>query len=258
MGAIRSFGGVRSVSCTRTNASRILWLGLFRTRKHVRSSHNISMKRESPLLEWPVGGSEVAALARGLDADSSPLGAASTWPKALRTTLELMLPTHAQMVLFWSFDLVAFYNDAYAPTIGFKHPAAFGKPVAENWAEASGYVEHDTVEFRLRRFDGDPRWHLVRAHPVQDSEARKGIGDDDAAPMRWIGTNTDINDQKEAQQRRALTTLIQRLLAFSPRQTLDPRADLVDQPCDAARIRNAASRRPGCRRLHRHFSGRHR
>ena len=93
------------------------------------------MKRESSLLEWPAGASEAAALARGLDAHSSPLGAASTWPKALRTTFELMLPAHAQMVLFWGPDLVALYNDAYAPTIGLKHPAAFGKPAAENWSE---------------------------------------------------------------------------------------------------------------------------
>ncbi|MEB0058156.1 PAS domain-containing protein [Variovorax sp. LG9.2] len=93
------------------------------------------MKRESSLLGWPAGAGEAAALARGLDARRSPLGAPPAWPQALRTTLELMLPAHAQMVLFWGPELVALYNDAYAPTIGLKHPTAFGRPAAENWAE---------------------------------------------------------------------------------------------------------------------------
>ncbi|CAN5741144.1 hypothetical protein BH11PSE13_BH11PSE13_04710 [soil metagenome] len=93
------------------------------------------MERESSLLDWPTGASDTAALARALDAGRSPLGAASTWPQALRSTFELMLPAHAQMILFWGPDLVALYNDAYAPTIGRKHPAAFGRPAQENWAE---------------------------------------------------------------------------------------------------------------------------
>ncbi|RZI94559.1 MAG: PAS domain S-box protein, partial [Variovorax sp.] len=48
-----------------------------------------------------------------------------------------------------------------------------------------------STEFRLRRHDGVYRWHLVRAHPDTTEE--------DGAPVRWTGTNTDINDQKEAQ-----------------------------------------------------------
>jgi two-component sensor histidine kinase len=46
-----------------------------------------------------------------------------------------MLPAQAQIVLFWGPDFVALYNDAYAPTIGDKHPIALGRPARENWAE---------------------------------------------------------------------------------------------------------------------------
>jgi hypothetical protein len=33
-----------------------------------------------------------------------------------------MLTAQAQIVLFWGREFVALYNDAYAPTIGDKHP----------------------------------------------------------------------------------------------------------------------------------------
>ena len=46
-----------------------------------------------------------------------------------------MLPAMAQIVLFWGPDYIALYNDAYAPTIGDKHPRALGRPAREHWAE---------------------------------------------------------------------------------------------------------------------------
>jgi signal transduction histidine kinase len=46
-----------------------------------------------------------------------------------------MLRAGTQIVMFWGPDLVALYNDAYAPGIGDKHPRALGRPARENWAE---------------------------------------------------------------------------------------------------------------------------
>jgi PAS domain S-box-containing protein len=46
-----------------------------------------------------------------------------------------MLSAQAEIVMFWGEDFVALYNDAYAPTIGEKHPQALGRPARENWAE---------------------------------------------------------------------------------------------------------------------------
>jgi PAS domain S-box-containing protein len=37
--------------------------------------------------------------------------------------------------MFWGPQYVALYNDAYAPTIGDKHPAALGRPAQEFWSE---------------------------------------------------------------------------------------------------------------------------
>ncbi|WP_167449242.1 sensor histidine kinase [Mesorhizobium hawassense] len=84
---------------------------------------------------WPRGKGEVAGLIRGYDWDSSPLGPPEAWTPSLRTTVELMLAARAEIVLFCGPDFAALYNDAYAPTIGDKHPRALGRPARENWAE---------------------------------------------------------------------------------------------------------------------------
>ncbi|RTM00944.1 MAG: hybrid sensor histidine kinase/response regulator, partial [Hyphomicrobiales bacterium] len=84
---------------------------------------------------WPSGNSEVAGLIRGYSWDSSPLGPPDAWTPSLRTTVDLMLAAQAEIVLFCGPDFVALYNDAYAPTIGDKHPRALGRPARENWAE---------------------------------------------------------------------------------------------------------------------------
>lgn len=55
--------------------------------------------------------------------------------------------------------------------------------------EAGGSYE---TEFRLRRHDGVYRWHIARAVPILDAEGRL---------VRWIGTNTDIDDQKRTAEK---------------------------------------------------------
>ena len=67
--------------------------------------------------------------------DRSPLGPVGQWSPALISTVRLMLSSKAEIVLFWGPDLCALYNEAYAPTIGDKHPGALGRPARESWAE---------------------------------------------------------------------------------------------------------------------------
>ena len=55
---------------------------------------------------------------------------------------------------------------------------------------ASGEPWEDT--FLLRRYDGVMRWHLSRARPIRDKSGRV---------VRWFGTNTDITDQREMEQK---------------------------------------------------------
>ena len=60
------------------------------------------------------------------------------------------------------------------------------------WAAARENGEQYEVRFRLRRYDGVYRWHIARAVPIHD-----GMGNVDY----WVGTNTDIEDQKAAESR---------------------------------------------------------
>lgn len=57
------------------------------------------------------------------------------WDPALQTALTLLLGSEAQIVMFSGPDYRAWYNDAYAPTIGDKHPAALGQPAHLHWHE---------------------------------------------------------------------------------------------------------------------------
>ena len=91
--------------------------------------------------EFPLGGGGMGALIRELDWSKTSLGPISGWPPHLKGTISLMLPAQAQIVLFWGPEFVALYNDAYAPTIGDKHPRALGRPARENWAELWGDLE---------------------------------------------------------------------------------------------------------------------
>jgi len=82
-------------------------------------------------------------------------------------------------------------GDAWARVV---HPDDVGA-ARERWTQALASGRSYETEFRLRRHDGAYRWHLGRAEPLV---AHGRI-------VRWIGSNTDIEDQKETQ--RALADL---------------------------------------------------
>ncbi len=95
---------------------------------------------------FPFGGGNMGALIRALDWSQTSLGPLADWPAHLKAVVNLMLPAEAQIVVFWGPDFVALYNDAYAPTIGEKHPRALGRPAQQNWEEL-----WDDLEPLLRR-----------------------------------------------------------------------------------------------------------
>jgi signal transduction histidine kinase len=81
------------------------------------------------------GGGEMGERIRAMDWSTTPLGPVDNWPQSLRSALSHLLPSKAQIAMFWGPDLVTLYNDAYRPVLGAKHPAALGAPVREVWAE---------------------------------------------------------------------------------------------------------------------------
>src|SRR2546430_2366924 len=58
------------------------------------------------------------------------------------------------------------------------------------WEHATRIGTSFALEYRLRRGDGEFRWHAFRALPVRDAD-----GDIDL----WIGTATDIEDHKRVE-----------------------------------------------------------
>ncbi|MDF1704381.1 MAG: SpoIIE family protein phosphatase [Aeromicrobium sp.] len=79
---------------------------------------------------------ELRAVYDAVDWASTSLGPVSTWSTSLRDVVDLMLHSHFPMTLLWGEDFVLVYNDAYAPMIGEKHPAALGATSQETFGEA--------------------------------------------------------------------------------------------------------------------------
>jgi PAS domain S-box-containing protein len=63
---------------------------------------------------------------------------------------------------------------------------------AERWQSALATATVYEMEFRLRQADGSYRWHITRAVPVKDAAG---------SVVRWIGTNTDIQEQRETRSK---------------------------------------------------------
>src|SRR5512145_3470486 len=84
---------------------------------------------------WLAGGGEMGARIRALDWASTPLGPLETWPQSLRSAVSILLPSKAQIALFWGPELITLYNDAYRPVFGAKHPGALGMPIRQSWNE---------------------------------------------------------------------------------------------------------------------------
>jgi hypothetical protein len=96
---------------------------------------NSNPTRNAELQALFPGDSEVAALMRRTDWSATPLGDPRTLPKSLLTMLSMLLRSRYQMWLGSGPDLLFFYNHAYRPRLGVKHPHSLGAPTRELWAE---------------------------------------------------------------------------------------------------------------------------
>jgi len=102
-----------------------------------------------------VGDSEMARLMRAYDWAATPLGPVSGWASSLKVALGLLLSSRFEMWLGWGDDIAFFYNDAYRPTLGGKHPQSLGRPVSLIYPEI-----WDDIKGRMRSVydDGASTW----------------------------------------------------------------------------------------------------
>jgi len=126
---------------------------------------------------------------------------------ALRAS-ELQFRTAAQAMLnhAWTASpagLLTWFNERVFTYSGLSEPELVGNGwtsivhpedltlTAERWGAALITGEVYESEFRLRRHDGAYRWHIVRAVPIKTEQGEI---------ERWVGTNTDIHEQKTIAQ----------------------------------------------------------
>ncbi len=90
-------------------------------------------------------GGEAGRLMAAIDWAATPVGPVEDWPASLRYAVRTVLVSRFPMVLTWGPDFIQFYNDAYAPFIGAKHPA-IGEDIrvtlAEGWDALGPPIEH--------------------------------------------------------------------------------------------------------------------
>jgi signal transduction histidine kinase len=81
--------------------------------------------RPSRIGPLPEGGF-AGALLRSRDWSATDLGPLETWPRALRLALRLAFRSRGPAAVLWGTGPRVFYNDAWVPLEGERHPRAFG------------------------------------------------------------------------------------------------------------------------------------
>jgi hypothetical protein len=89
---------------------------------------------------FPTAPASLAEAYAETDWAASPLGPVEQWSTTLRNTVDMMLGTRFPVTLFWGPEFTLVYNEAYAPLIGDKHPAALGTPACEVFSEVWGLI----------------------------------------------------------------------------------------------------------------------
>ncbi len=141
---------------------------------------------------WLTGQGEMVERTREFDWSKSPLGSSKSWSPALKTILPTLLANRFPMLLWWGPDYIQFYNDAYSPIPGKKHPhQALGQPLRECWSEIWSVLKplvdtpfqggpatwNDDILLEINRHGFVEESHFTIAYsPVPDETVPNGIG----------------------------------------------------------------------------------
>ncbi|MDB6140279.1 MAG: multi-sensor hybrid histidine kinase [Verrucomicrobiaceae bacterium] len=155
----------------------------------------------SPVLA-PDGSVEfVAGSTRDMSADQQTLEALQRSEENFRTLAETLPDTvwtaGPRGILLWTNSVLPRTTGMSLEEIrqnGFRdlvHPED-GTVTLAAWERARATGESVEFQHRIRQADGSWRWHLVRATPARDA---------DGTLYRWIGTSTDVHEQRELQSK---------------------------------------------------------
>ena len=91
------------------------------------------MDSPDPIIDRILGGSAMAQAVRRHDWDATPLGPMHAWPRPLLAAVGICLNSRFPMFVWWGSGLINIYNDGYVPMLGYRHPAALGRPARASW-----------------------------------------------------------------------------------------------------------------------------
>ena len=111
---------------------------------------------------------------------------------------------------------------------GFLHPNDL-EVCLSTWEHALRTGAPFQTELRLRRHDGEYRWFLRRALPEKDAEG---------TIIAWLGTDTDIDDRKRADDERIELLVRERAARFEAEAAQKRAAELYVEASEAVRLRD--------------------
>ncbi len=85
-------------------------------------------------------GGDMGALMQQKEWSETPIGPPAGWPLRLRAAISTMLECRLPTYIAWGREFIQFYNDAYRPILGDKHPPALGARAQDTWNEIWGTI----------------------------------------------------------------------------------------------------------------------
>ena len=151
------------------------------------------------------------------------LGIIETIPSLLWSASPTLVPTHLskRLLEYFGAPFEEFVNGGWE---SFIHPDD-REETAKALLGAMDAGESFSVVHRLRRGDGEYRWHHARGEPLRDPEGKI---------IQWYGLSVDIDDQKRTEEtlrksERELRTLIDVMPAYVGTALPDGTADFLSQ-----------------------------
>lgn len=167
---------------------------------------------------WPFAGGELASHIRERDWSGFALGPPDGWPPLLRSSLDLILGCTFPATLQWGPGLALFYNEAYIPLIGDRHPSALGQPLLEAFPEI--HATYSPIAKRVLQGERiqctDLMYSYVRSGEPQESWfdlSYSPIFGADGKPAGILAIGLETTARRQAQQARAKADMrVQRIM----------------------------------------------
>ena len=192
---------------------------------------------------WFPADGEMGSLMRAHNWHDSPVGSPGTWPRSLRSTVELVLASSHGMMLAWGPQLTLFYNDAYAPMLGLKHPWALGTPLHEVWSDVLTEIEPLTV----KALAGEAVWfqdyHLVMDRNGYPEDtwwqfSYSPVRDDDGRIVGLLNVTSEMTSKVLTERRQAFRLSLERCLrdVSEPDAVMSTAVTMLGQHIGANRV----------------------